>query len=106
DEFEDEKLVVDEQPEQKEMMQLIPVEEVYVEALQVKHPIIDWEVHTEGQRRYWKIIRLGVKETLNIRPATNDKEKDLWVELKRLYKPDVEDLLWTHTQNLMHAPVE
>nr|GEX53947.1 hypothetical protein [Tanacetum cinerariifolium] len=36
----------------KEMMQLIPVEEVYVEALQVKHPIIDWEVHSEGKRSY------------------------------------------------------
>nr|GEX70776.1 hypothetical protein [Tanacetum cinerariifolium] len=43
----------------KEMMQLIPIEEVYVEALQVKHPIIDWKVHNEGQRSYWKIIRLG-----------------------------------------------
>nr|GEY55400.1 reverse transcriptase domain-containing protein [Tanacetum cinerariifolium] len=41
----------------KEMMQLIPIEEVYVEALQVKHPIIDWKVHNEGQRSYWKIIR-------------------------------------------------
>nr|GEZ19241.1 putative ribonuclease H-like domain-containing protein [Tanacetum cinerariifolium] len=94
----------------KETMELIPVEEVYVEALQVKHPIIDWKVHTEGQRSYWKIIRLGVmgvvKETLSIRPATSDKEKELWVELKRLFEPDVEDYLWTHTQNLMHAPVE
>nr|GEY09306.1 hypothetical protein [Tanacetum cinerariifolium] len=44
---------------EKEMMQLVPFEEVYVEALQVKHPIIDWKVHTEGQRSYWKIIRLG-----------------------------------------------
>nr|GEV87638.1 hypothetical protein [Tanacetum cinerariifolium] len=88
----------------KEMMELIPVKEVYVEALQVKHPIIDWEVHTEGERSYWKFIRLGgstasyqffvdllkhfdredlnqlwalVKETLNIKPATNDKEKEL-----------------------------
>nr|GFD21529.1 hypothetical protein [Tanacetum cinerariifolium] len=43
----------------KTMMQLVPVEEVYVEALQVKHPIIDWEIHTEGERSYWKIIRLG-----------------------------------------------
>nr|GFD39249.1 hypothetical protein [Tanacetum cinerariifolium] len=25
----------------KEMMQLVPVEDVYVQALQVKHPIID-----------------------------------------------------------------
>nr|GEV05324.1 hypothetical protein [Tanacetum cinerariifolium] len=70
----------EEVPEEKlkEMMELIPVEEL------------------------WALV----KETLNIRPATNDKENELWVELKRLYKPDVKDLLWTHTQNLMHAPVE
>nr|GEW89895.1 hypothetical protein [Tanacetum cinerariifolium] len=66
----------------KNMMQLVPVEEVYVEALQVKHPIIDWEIQTEGQRSYWKIIRLGgstalVKETLNIRQAASVKEKEL-----------------------------
>nr|GFA90825.1 xylulose kinase-1 [Tanacetum cinerariifolium] len=47
----------DEVPEEKikELIQLVPIEEVYVEALQVKHPIIDWKVHTEGQRSYWKI---------------------------------------------------
>nr|GEZ20173.1 hypothetical protein [Tanacetum cinerariifolium] len=104
----------------KEMMQLVPVEDVYVQALQVKHPIIDWKVHTEGQRSYWQIIRLGgssacyqffvdllkqleredlnqlwalVKEYLSIRPATNDKEMELWVELKRMYEPDPEDQL-------------
>nr|GEZ15908.1 hypothetical protein [Tanacetum cinerariifolium] len=76
----------------KEMMQLVPVEEVYVEALQVKHPIIDWK----GL----------VKETLSIRPATSDKEKELWVELKRLFEPNIEVYLWTHIQNLMHAPLE
>nr|GEW56253.1 hypothetical protein [Tanacetum cinerariifolium] len=43
----------------KEMLQLVPVEEVYVEALQVKHLIIDWEIHSEGKKDYWKIIRLG-----------------------------------------------
>nr|GEV53094.1 hypothetical protein [Tanacetum cinerariifolium] len=117
----------------KDMIQLVPVEEVYVEALQVKHLIFDWEIQTEGKRSYWKIIRLGgsttsyqffvdmlkhfdkedlnqlwalVKETLNIRKATSDKEKELWVELKRLYEPDVEDQLWTQTQALMHDPVE
>nr|GEV27910.1 synaptobrevin, longin-like domain protein [Tanacetum cinerariifolium] len=89
----------------KEMMQLVPVEEIYVDSLQVKHPIIDWKVHTEGQRSYWKITRL-VKESLSIRPAASDKEIKLWVELKRLYEPDDDDQLWTHTQNLMHAPVE
>nr|GEU35053.1 hypothetical protein [Tanacetum cinerariifolium] len=43
----------------KEMTQLVPIEQVYVEALQVKHPTIDWKVHLEDQRAYWKITRLG-----------------------------------------------
>nr|GEW37334.1 uncharacterized mitochondrial protein AtMg00810-like [Tanacetum cinerariifolium] len=43
----------------KEMMHLVLIEEVYVEALQVKHLIIDWKVYTEGQRSYLKITRLG-----------------------------------------------
>nr|GEW43673.1 hypothetical protein [Tanacetum cinerariifolium] len=117
----------------KEMMQLVPVEEVNMEALQVKHPIIDWEIHTKRERSYWKIIRLGgstasyqffvdmlkhfdredlnqlwvlMKETLSIRPATSNKEKEIWVELKRLYEPDVKDQLWTQTQALIHDPVE
>ncbi|GKE03854.1 hypothetical protein Tco_1395872 [Tanacetum coccineum] len=41
------------------MMMVVLVEEVYVEALQVKYPIIDWEVYTEESRVYWKIIRVG-----------------------------------------------
>nr|GEV52614.1 hypothetical protein [Tanacetum cinerariifolium] len=82
----------------KEMMKLVLVEDVYVQALQVKHPIIDWKVHTKGQRSYWKII--------SIRPVTSEKEMELWVELKRLYEPDPEDQLWAQTQNYMHAPTE
>nr|GFA76179.1 hypothetical protein [Tanacetum cinerariifolium] len=51
----------DEIPEEKikELIRLVPIEEVYVEALQVKHHIIDWKVHTVRQRSYWKITRLG-----------------------------------------------
>nr|GEV22760.1 hypothetical protein [Tanacetum cinerariifolium] len=41
------------------MLEIIPVSEFKVEALQVKYPIIDWEIHTEGSRTYWKIIRVG-----------------------------------------------
>nr|GEV60591.1 hypothetical protein [Tanacetum cinerariifolium] len=116
----------------KGVMQLVPVEEVYVEALQVKHLIINWEIHSEGKKYYWKIIRLGgytavyqffvdmlkrfdredihqlwalVKETQSIRQASSDKEKELWVELKRMFEPDFEDQLWTHNQNLMHDPL-
>nr|GEX33778.1 hypothetical protein [Tanacetum cinerariifolium] len=56
----------------------------------------------EDLTQLWTLVR----ETLTIRHATSDKEKELWVELKRLYEPDVEDQLCTHTQALMHDPVE
>nr|GEY95056.1 putative ribonuclease H-like domain-containing protein [Tanacetum cinerariifolium] len=56
----------------------------------------------EDLNQLWALV----KESLNIRPASSDKEIELWVELKILYEPNVEDQLWTHTQNTMHAPVE
>nr|GEV69265.1 ribonuclease H-like domain-containing protein [Tanacetum cinerariifolium] len=43
----------------KNMLQIIPVSEFKVEALQVKYPLIDWEIYSEGSRSYWKIIRVG-----------------------------------------------
>nr|GEU67557.1 hypothetical protein [Tanacetum cinerariifolium] len=58
--------------ELKEMMQLVHLEEVYVEALQ----------------------------------ATKDKEKELCVELKRLFELDFKDQLWTHNQAFMHDPLD
>nr|GEU81519.1 hypothetical protein [Tanacetum cinerariifolium] len=47
------------QEDLKQMMIVVPVEEVYVKALQVKYPIIDWEVYTKEYRKYWKIIMVG-----------------------------------------------
>nr|GEV22029.1 hypothetical protein [Tanacetum cinerariifolium] len=41
------------------MLEIVPVPEFKVEALQVKYPIIDWEIYAEGSRLYWKIIRVG-----------------------------------------------
>nr|GEW75963.1 hypothetical protein [Tanacetum cinerariifolium] len=119
--------------ELKGMMQLVPLEEVYIEALQVKHLIIDWEIHSEGKREYWKIIRLGghtaiyqffvdmlkqfdredlhqlwtlVKETFSTKQAIKDKEKELWVELKRLFEPEFKNQLWTHHQAFMPDPLD
>nr|GEW94345.1 leucine-rich repeat protein [Tanacetum cinerariifolium] len=43
----------------KNMLEIIPVSEFKVEALQVKYPLIDWEIHSEGSRSYLKIIRVG-----------------------------------------------
>ncbi|GKE05342.1 hypothetical protein Tco_1397360 [Tanacetum coccineum] len=79
------------------------------------------EIYTEGTRKYWKIIRVGnhtevyqffddmpkafdrddlvmlwslVKEKFNSTELTNDKERHIWVELKRLFEPDADDELW------------
>nr|GEV21482.1 retrovirus-related Pol polyprotein from transposon TNT 1-94 [Tanacetum cinerariifolium] len=43
----------------KNMFEIVPVSEFKVEALQVKYPLIDWEIHSKGSRSYWKIIRVG-----------------------------------------------
>nr|GEW35001.1 hypothetical protein [Tanacetum cinerariifolium] len=98
----------------KEMMLLVPVEDVYVQALQVKHPIIDWKVHIKGHRSYWNIIRLGDSSACYqffidlLKQLDREDLNQLWalVALKRLYEPDPEDQLWAQTQNYMHAPTE
>nr|GEU71141.1 putative ribonuclease H-like domain-containing protein [Tanacetum cinerariifolium] len=69
----------------KEMMQLIPIEEVYVEALQVKHPIIDWKVHKEGQRSYWKIIRLGGSSACYQVHQVTAKDKEIFMLVEKDY---------------------
>ncbi|GKA16597.1 putative ribonuclease H-like domain-containing protein [Tanacetum coccineum] len=78
------------------------------------------EVYFEDTRRYWRIIRVGnhteayqifadmlkkfdrddlvklwdlVKEKFNTTEPTNDKEKELWVKLKRLFELDNDDIL-------------
>nr|GEV01266.1 hypothetical protein [Tanacetum cinerariifolium] len=41
------------------MLEVIPMAEFKLEALQVKYPLIDWEIYSKGSRSYWKIIRVG-----------------------------------------------
>nr|GEZ75983.1 ribonuclease H-like domain-containing protein [Tanacetum cinerariifolium] len=54
------------------------------------------KVLKEDLNQLWTLVT----ETLSIRQATSDKEKELWVELKRLYEPDVEDQLSTRLQTV------
>ncbi|GJW32872.1 hypothetical protein Tco_0052904 [Tanacetum coccineum] len=104
---------------------------IRVEALNTKYPIIDWEILTEESRKYWKIIRVSniteayqsfegmlkgfdredldtlwslVKERFTSAVPTEDMERALWVELKRLYEPDKDDTLWK-LQRYMHDPL-
>ncbi|GJV92609.1 retrovirus-related pol polyprotein from transposon TNT 1-94 [Tanacetum coccineum] len=89
------------------------------------------KVHFEDTMKYWKIIRVGdhtevyqifedilknfdredlvklwslVHEKFNSTEPINDKERALWVELKRLFEPDEDDVLWK-LQRYMHDPL-
>nr|GEV08850.1 hypothetical protein [Tanacetum cinerariifolium] len=48
----------------------------------------------------WRLV----KEKISITVPTVDKEKALWVELKRLSEPDTDDVIWK-LQRYMHYPI-
>ncbi|GJV41539.1 hypothetical protein Tco_1419979 [Tanacetum coccineum] len=75
------------QEEIQQMMIIVPKQGMNVEALQTKYPIIDWEIYNESTRNL-------VKEKVNSTKPTDDKEREIWVELKRLFKPNTDDELW------------
>ncbi|GJX98077.1 hypothetical protein Tco_0355096 [Tanacetum coccineum] len=45
-----------------------------------------------------------VKERFSSTDPTDDKERTLWVELKRFFEPDTDDILWK-LQRYMHDPL-
>ncbi|GJU54762.1 hypothetical protein Tco_1228476 [Tanacetum coccineum] len=84
---------------QEQLQQLIIIvqeEGMNVEALQTKYPIIDWE---NDLVKLWDLVR----ERFSSTEPSDDKERALWVELKRLFKPDTDDLL--ELQIYMHDPL-
>nr|GEW69309.1 putative ribonuclease H-like domain-containing protein [Tanacetum cinerariifolium] len=47
------------------------------------------QLDIEDLNQLWALV----KETLNIKQASSDKEKELWVELKRMFEPGFKDQL-------------
>ncbi|GKB14981.1 putative ribonuclease H-like domain-containing protein [Tanacetum coccineum] len=96
--------------ELKKLLVIVPVKEVYIEALQVKYPIIDWEVFTEESRSYWRIIRVRnhtevyqVFEDMLKRFDRDDLEK-LWDLVKKKFsstEPTVDK-----EKRYMHDPLK
>ncbi|GJR12821.1 hypothetical protein Tco_0493175 [Tanacetum coccineum] len=74
------------------MMMVVPLEEVYVEALHVKYPIVNWEIYSEDTRRYWRIIRIG----------NHTEAYQIFDDM--LFEPDTDDILWK-LQRYMHNPL-
>nr|GEW15153.1 hypothetical protein [Tanacetum cinerariifolium] len=54
-----------------------------------------------------RVKRPGIKlDQGSLKRSTRDKEKELWVELKRLFEPNSKDQLWTYDQAFMHNPLD
>nr|GEX57395.1 hypothetical protein [Tanacetum cinerariifolium] len=95
-EKEDNKLT---QEDLQQMMMMVPVEEVYVEALQIFADMLK-KFDRDDMIKLWDLV----KERFSTTEPTDDKEKELWVELKRLFELDNDDTLWK-LQKYMHDPL-
>ncbi|GJV75591.1 hypothetical protein Tco_1507175 [Tanacetum coccineum] len=71
----------------QQMMIIVPEQGMNVEALQTKEDLV----------KLW----IMVKEKFNSTEPTKDKEREIWVELKRLFEPDTNDEL-CKLQNHIH----
>ncbi|GJZ87887.1 hypothetical protein Tco_0659669 [Tanacetum coccineum] len=70
--------------ELKKMLEIVPVEEIKAEALQVKYPITDWEIHTEGSRKYWRIIR-RLYDTCRVHHVSSTRGHDIYMLTEKDY---------------------
>ncbi|GKB26193.1 hypothetical protein Tco_0865594 [Tanacetum coccineum] len=75
----------------------VPEERMNIEALQTKYPIIEWEVFEDMLKTFDRddLVKLWsrVQERFNSTEPTEDKEIEIWVELKRLFEPNIDDEL-------------
>nr|GEW58250.1 hypothetical protein [Tanacetum cinerariifolium] len=70
------------------------------------NPIGSKEEAERFKRKGLNLEQESVKKLRTSEEVPEEVKSPDEVELKRLYEPDDEDQLWTHTQNLMHAQVE
>ncbi|GKC54555.1 hypothetical protein Tco_1077300, partial [Tanacetum coccineum] len=80
------------QEQLNQMVIIVQDERMNVEALQTKYPIIGWEVYSED-----------IQERYNSSGLAEDKEIELWVEIKLLFEPYAEKNL--ELQKDMHDPL-
>ncbi|GJW04554.1 putative ribonuclease H-like domain-containing protein [Tanacetum coccineum] len=75
--------------ELQKLLVVVLVEEVYVEALQIFSEML-MRFDRDDLVKLWDLV----KEMFSITEPTDDKEKELWVELKRLFEPNNDATLW------------
>ncbi|GJU66215.1 hypothetical protein Tco_1252474, partial [Tanacetum coccineum] len=82
--------------ELQKLIMIVLVEEVYVETFDDMLKVFDGD----DLDKLWSLV----KERSSSTDSTDDKERTLWVELKRLFEPNIDDILWK-LQRYMHDPL-
>nr|GEU41890.1 hypothetical protein [Tanacetum cinerariifolium] len=69
---------------------------------------IDAQVAVKYQDYLAEILKYQAQQSnpSSKKEQRRDKDKELWVELKRLFELDSEDQLWTYHQAVMHDPLD
>ncbi|GJW81133.1 hypothetical protein Tco_0145108 [Tanacetum coccineum] len=82
--------------ELKKLLVIVPVEEVYIEALQANYPIVDWEVLTEESRNHddtlWKLQRYmhdpltwKLYDTCGVHHVSTERGHDIFMLVEKDY---------------------
>ncbi|GKD72816.1 hypothetical protein Tco_1331098, partial [Tanacetum coccineum] len=70
----------------QQMMIIVPEQGMNVETLQTKEDLV----------KLWSLV----KEKFTSTKPTEDKEREIWVKLKRLFEPDTDDELWKYQKHI------
>nr|GEU32950.1 uncharacterized mitochondrial protein AtMg00810-like [Tanacetum cinerariifolium] len=91
---------VDEEPTKKRIAEETLLQESFKKLKEIEVSYMLKDFNKEDLDALWRIV----KEKFSLAVPTVEKEKALWVELKRLFEPDVDDVIWK-LQRYMHYPI-
>nr|GEV05709.1 hypothetical protein [Tanacetum cinerariifolium] len=96
---------IDNSEELKKCIELVPGggDDVLIEATPISSrspTIIDYKIHKEGKKNYFKIIRADVKDIFKKEKPVNDMDNILFRTLKTMFEHHVEDTIWKYQQGL------
>nr|GEZ86945.1 hypothetical protein [Tanacetum cinerariifolium] len=83
----------------QQLMIIVPEQEMNVEALQFFDDMLK-VFDRDDLVMLWSLV----KDRFSSTEPTDDKERTLWVKLKRMFEPDTNDELW-ELQRYMHDPL-
>nr|GEV60315.1 hypothetical protein [Tanacetum cinerariifolium] len=97
--------VIDHSEELRKCMEIVSddEDEVLIEAtpLSSRSPtIIDYKIHKEGKKTYFKIIRADVKDIFKMEKPVDDMDNLLLRTLKTMFEHHDEDNIWKYQQGL------